>query len=294
MGGARPVAKPGRSPIRVPRVSLRAVAIWRSVVVDGYALTEQIGCVASLYECPEYYDILFGWDRDAEAQHYEHALLQHGVGVGASVLEVAAGTAQIGIRLARNGLQVTALDSSEPMLAFACRRAALASAGLGSLVADMRAFRSDRTYSGALNPMSSFRLLLGDAEVTAHLDCMANALTPGGVYLIDLAFGTDGTPDSDLDEWDMERDGITVTATTRNVHVVDLARGLDLTLDWHESLRPYSPADFARIIDNHDCFTISGCYPEAPTSADDISHFESELDPHLPSAGRAIVALSRT
>ena len=63
--------------------------------------------MATLYEFPEYYDILFGWDRDAEAQHYEHALVQHGVRQATPILEVAAGTAQISIRLARRGCQVT-------------------------------------------------------------------------------------------------------------------------------------------------------------------------------------------
>lgn len=59
--------------------------------------------MSSLYEFPQYYDILFGWDRDSEAQLYADALVEHGVQHGAPILEVAAGTAQIGVRLAHKG-----------------------------------------------------------------------------------------------------------------------------------------------------------------------------------------------
>lgn len=52
---------------------------------------------------------------------------------------------------------------------------------LDTLVANMSAFRVEHTYDAAVNPMSSFRLLQRDAEVTSHLDCMADALTVGGV-----------------------------------------------------------------------------------------------------------------
>ena len=78
--------------------------------------------VTTLYDHPEYYDILFGWDRDAEAQSYDQTLLDCGVERGSRVLEVAAGTAQIGVRLASMGWHVTALDLSEAMLEFAFRR----------------------------------------------------------------------------------------------------------------------------------------------------------------------------
>jgi 2-polyprenyl-3-methyl-5-hydroxy-6-metoxy-1,4-benzoquinol methylase len=163
--------------------------------------------VPALYEWPEYYDILFGWDRDAEAEHYENALLEHGVRRGTRVLEVAAGSAQIGIRLARTGWDVTALDVSTAMLEFASTRARRDGVALRTLAADMTSFRTDETFGGALNPMSSFRLLERDAAVTAHLACMADALAPGGVYLVDTAFGTDGTAESDLDEWVMSVTG---------------------------------------------------------------------------------------
>ena len=122
------------------------------------------------------------------------------------VLEVAAGTAQVGIRLARAGLSVTALDSSDAMLAYAVGAAERHGEAIGPLVADMTAFLVGERFHAAINPTSSFRLLLVDADAGAHLTCMGQALLPGGVYVIDMSFGTDGSAASDLDEWGMERD----------------------------------------------------------------------------------------
>jgi ubiquinone/menaquinone biosynthesis C-methylase UbiE len=139
--------------------------------------------VATVYDFPEYYDILFGWDRDDEAEQYERALIHHGVPRGAPLLEVAAGTAQIGIRLARHGWRVTALDLSAAMLGFASDQAQRSGTAIETMLADMTSFRVGQRYSAALNPMSSFRLLQHEDQVAAHLDCMADALLLGGVYL---------------------------------------------------------------------------------------------------------------
>jgi len=247
--------------------------------------------VTTLYEYPEYYDILFGWDRDAEAQTYDTALVAHGTPSGGRLLEVAAGTSQIGVRLARIGWSVTALDASDAMLAFATERAERVGVRLATLTADMRSFASADKFDGAINPMSSFRLLLEDAEVDDHLNCMAGALAPSGVYLIDITFGSDGTAESDLDEWVMHRDGITVTATTREVRVVDTPRRLAVTLDWHESLRSYTRESFAASIARCEGLRILGCYPEVGTGNDDVSRFGSLVEHDLPGAGRAIVVL---
>lgn len=81
---------------------------------------------------------------------------------------------------------------------------------------------------------------------------------------------------------------------TSGVGVVDLVLGLEMTLDWHEALRPYAPEDFIALIHRHGGFTVIGCYRESQTGNDGISRFERTLEPDLPSAGRAVVVLSRT
>ncbi len=273
-------------------VAARASAISPTRLRDEQRRSARMVCVASVYSFPEYYDILFGWDRSYEAQTYVDVLACHGVEPGCSVLEVAAGTAQVGKRLARDGFSVTALDSSEAMLAFAVGDAERQRVTIERLVADMTAFEVVDRFHAAINPMSSFRLLLSDADAGAHLTCMGHALLPRGVYVIDMSFGTDGSAESDLDEWVMERDGITVPATTSCVRVFDPMRGAELILDWHESLRSYTSESFARLVDRNDQFSVAGCYREVGV-IDDISRFSGDLDQELPDSGRALVVLAR-
>jgi len=135
-----------------------------------------------LYDHPLYYDILFGFDRDFEAGFYHRCLERCGVGRGERVLEVAAGTGQVALRLARLGWRVTALDVRAAMLSFLAERARAEGLEVDTLCADMASsFASHGPFAAAYNPMSSFRLLHGDGEVGAHLRAMAGALRLGGV-----------------------------------------------------------------------------------------------------------------
>jgi hypothetical protein len=90
-------------------------------------------------------------------------------------------------------------------------------------------------------------------DVVAHLDCMHRALVSSGVYLVDMAFGTDGSPESDVDEWN-------------------------------------PPEQFESLIERTP-FEILGCYEEFGQTGD-TSLFSDALSGRLPEAGRAIVVLS--
>ena len=153
------------------------------------------------------------------------------------------------------------------MLEYAANVALGEGLALTTLVADMTDFHSDECFGAAVNPMSSFRMLLDDDEVGRHLARMAAALVPGGAYLLDLTFGTDGTPESDLDEWVMARDDVVVSAKPDAVSVVDRAKGLELTLDWHEALRPYTAEQFATLVRRDASFEVAGCYCGAEPGA---------------------------
>ena len=75
--------------------------------------------------------------------------------------------------------------------------------------------------------------------------------------------------------------------------VDDAPRNLTTTLDWHEALRPYTKESFAAAVESCDHIAVVGCYPEIEAD-DDVSRFAGALDDMLPSAGRAIVALTRS
>ena len=247
--------------------------------------------MTSIYDHPLYYDILFGWDRSAEARFYHEAFLRHGVPPEGRVLEVCCGTGQIALRLARRGWRMTGLARSPAMLAFLAAQAAQGGVALTPLCADMTSFVLPERQHAACNPLSSFRLLLDEDDARSHLRCVAAALESGGVYILDTAFGTSGEAEDDLEEWVMERDDIEVHARPDRVEVRDGGRGLQLTLDWHEQMHPYTPASFQSLIASAGRLSVETCYPEAGQTEDGISLFDLQPARGLPAQGRAMVVL---
>jgi hypothetical protein len=79
--------------------------------------------------------------------------------------------------------------------------------------ADMVDFRLPQTYDLAALLMDSSSYLLDNDAVLRHLGCVADHLTPGGLYVIEMTHPRDafkvGT--STRDTWDTERDGVKVS-----------------------------------------------------------------------------------
>ena len=247
----------------------------------------------SIYEHPLYYDVLFGWDRDGEASFYDAALRRHGTPAGGRILEIASGTGQIALRLARSGWLVTGLDLSSEMLAFVAAQVAETGASIAGICADMTSFTLPSPQHAAYNPLSSFRLLPGEEAARSHLTSVANALEPGGIYILDLVFGTGGEAEDDLDSWTMRRGGIEIRATPARIEVRDQERGVELTLDWRERLRPYTPESFEALVASSGVFSLAACYPESGRDADGVSQFALHPTDSLPAEGRVMVALRR-
>jgi len=254
----------------------------------------------SIYDYPLYYDILFGWDRDAEAGFYDAAFRRHGVRPGGRLLEVGVGTGQVALRLARRGWRVTGLDIRPEMLSFLEAAAAKAALRVGTVCCDMRRFTLEERQDGAYCPLSTFRVLDSDEAAMSHLRAVAGVLRDGGVYILDMFFqeraGNAGQPAGE--NWFMRRDGVEVRLDGQKVHVEDARAGRRLTLkaDWPaaSALRPYSGEAFANLLGQSGSFVLEAWYPEAGRSAEGISIFEVARPAAPPMVGRAMVVLKRT
>lgn len=249
--------------------------------------------MTTIYDHPLYYDILFGWDRSVETDFYQRVFERSGVAVGSSVLEVACGTGQVALRLARLGWRVSGFDLRPSMVAFLRERAIAQGLHIEVFCGDMTEFSTDTVFSAAYNPMSSFRLLHSDEQAEAHLRAMAGALRPGGVYVLDLDLLSDAdeiaiTTD---ESWDMTRGGVTVRAENDGVHVDD--GGERRVLEWgpEAHLRGYTWSAFADRVANVPSWEIEACFPE--TARDEVSQFDSDAPANPPVAGRTMVLLRR-
>jgi SAM-dependent methyltransferase len=207
-----------------------------------------------LYDRADLYEAAFSWDPAPEAEFYD-ALLGPG-----RILDVGCGTGRVLEALAARGREAVGIERSAAMAAVARAR------GLEVEVGDMRRFRLARPCSGALSHLSTFRYLLEDADVAAHLGAMAAALpAPGARYAIDHDLvGPDYDPDHPGQTWRAERGGIEVVATWRalgaprggRVCEEALIRSGDVEVRHAEDLRAWTLDDFTRAIESHGAFRI--------------------------------------
>jgi hypothetical protein len=181
------------------------------------------------------------------------------------------------------------------MLAFAREAAAAEATPLATFCADMTAFTSERKFAAAYNPLSSVRLLHTDAEADAHLRCVATALRPGGVYVLDLAFQAEaGEPVATTDEgWEMTRGAVTVRGENDAVTVEDA--GVTLRLAWGQEahLRGYTASAFAERVRVCPGLALESWHPEVGR-ATGVSEFRLDAGAAAPRAGRTMVVLRRS
>ena len=158
----------------------------------------------------ELYDIAFGWDLAAEADWLVERLGPH----CRRVLEPGCGTGRLLAALAARGLDVTGIDLSQSMVAYAREHVPAAEV----VVADMTDFELGRRFEGAFCAVSTLSLLRG-AGLARHLEAMARHLEPGARYLVQQGLVGD-TAELWRSEWEAERDGV-------RLHVVWEAIGRD-------------------------------------------------------------------
>ncbi len=138
------------------------------------------------YQHPDLYDAVFAEETACEVDFIEAVYSHLAHTSGRRVLEPACGTGRLLTELALRGWDVTGFDLSETMLGYAARR--LRHHGLdGSLHVDcMTSFQADGHYDLACNMLSTMRLLLTESCARNHLRCIADALRPGGIYIMTM------------------------------------------------------------------------------------------------------------
>lgn len=111
---------------------------------------------------------------------------------GGPILDVGAGTGRTSLDLARRGVEVTALDVEEPLLAELTRRARAERLTVATLRADARELAVGTRFAAIIVPMQTIQLLGGPEGRRPFLAAVRAHLRPGGLFAAALADALEG------------------------------------------------------------------------------------------------------
>lgn len=145
----------------------------------------------NLYQRAVYYDIALERDVSREVEFIQQAY-QHYAGKRLrAALDLACGPGYHARALAAQGVRAIGLDIRREMLDLAREKAANEGVDVTWLRGDMREFRLDRPVDMVLCMFDSLDALLSNADLVRNFQTVADNLTPGGLFLIDITHPRD-------------------------------------------------------------------------------------------------------
>ncbi len=141
-----------------------------------------------LYKKPEYYDMAFSLrNYEKEVCFLEKIFVKFSKIKVKTILDIGCGTGSHAIEFANYGYNAFGLDSSEKMINFARRKVRTGPADVHFFVANMSNFRLPKKVDACISMFNSFASLLENQQILSHLDCVADVLHKGGLYIVELS-----------------------------------------------------------------------------------------------------------
>ena len=207
----------------------------------------------NLYDYPKYYDVIFGSDWKAEFEFLSACFKKHATHDVKRLFEPACGTGRLLWQFAKSGYEVAGNDLNPKAVAYCNARLARHGLPESAVVGDMSAFRVDRKVDAAFNMINSFRHLTAADAALGHLQCVADALTQGGVYVLGLHLTpTRGTP-IDEESWSARRGHLAVLSRMKTEKLNRRARRETVSMCFDV----YTPTKCFRLVDEFDFKTYT-------------------------------------
>ncbi len=199
----------------------------------------------NLYDYPRYYELIFGSDWKAEFDFLLACFEWFSPRPVQRVFEPACGTGRLLYRLAQRGYEVAGNDLNPKAVAYCNRRFERHGLLPAATVGDMCDFRVKRKYDAAFNLINSFRHLPSEDHARRHLQCVANCLRNGGIYLLGLHLTPKGRPLCTEESWSARRGHLAVTSHMQSLGLDRRARKerVKMTFDVYTPTRHIQLAD---------------------------------------------------
>jgi SAM-dependent methyltransferase len=199
----------------------------------------------NLYDYPQYYDLVFGSDWKSEFDFLQRCFALHAQRKVKRVFEPACGTGRLLFRLAGAGFQVSGLDLNAQAVKYCNARLRRHQFPASVWMGDMTDFRVRRPVDVAFNMINTFRHLDSETAARDHLQCVAEAVAPGGLYVVGLHLTPTVGPAMEEECWSARRGHLCVATRLWTIDR-DMRRRVErfrMTCDVYTPSRSFRLAD---------------------------------------------------
>jgi len=163
-----------------------------------------------IYDYPQYYDLIFASDWEPEFNFLESCFEKYVDTEVKRLFEPACGTGRLIYRFADAGYEISGNDLNAKAVEFCNERLAHYNLKQSAVVGDMTQFTVDQPVDAAFNTINSFRHLATEELAVKHLNCMADAIAKGGIYVLGFHLSPIGIDACEEEYWSAEECGLRV------------------------------------------------------------------------------------
>lgn len=161
---------------------------------------------ANIYDFPSYYDLVFGSDTAAELRFLNACFERFVDGKVRRAFEPACGTGRLMYRLGQaNRMEVGGIDLNQMAVKYCNDRMERLGLKGRAQVGDMSDFSVQKPFDAGFNTINSFRHLQTEQAAVGHLNSMAQAVRPGGIYVLGLHLTPTRGETTDEESWSARR-----------------------------------------------------------------------------------------